>query len=69
MGRDFNNALISFTKASQLNPYDHTLLNKIGASLSNLSNTAAAIETYSKALDRRPGYVRAWVNTGIAYAN
>lgn len=35
----------------------------------NLRNNEFAINYLGNALDKRPGYVRAWVNTGIAYGN
>jgi peroxin-5 len=69
IARNFDMALESFTHALELSPENHSLLNKIGATLANRGQNPDAIDKYQEALDRNPFYVRVWVNIGIAYSN
>jgi len=37
--------------------------------LANSERSAEAVPLYAQALQLRPGYVRGWLNLGVAYAN
>lgn len=69
MSRNFDEAADAFTRAIEQRPRDHSLWNKLGATLANKGESDRALEAYHKALDLKPSYVRAWVNLGIAYGN
>lgn len=67
--QDLGAAVQAFQRALEQNPHDFSLLNKIGATLSNDNRSVEAIPYYAKALKIRPLYARGWLNLGIAYAN
>ena len=69
MSRNFEEAADAFTRAIEQRPRDHSLWNKLGATLANKGDSDQALAAYHKALDLKPSYVRAWVNLGIAYGN
>ena len=69
MSRNFDEAAEAFTRAIEQRPADHSLWNKLGATLANKGDADQALAAYHKALELKPSYVRAWVNLGIAYGN
>eukprot|EP00992_Anisonema_acinus_P015138 TRINITY_DN9627_c0_g1_i1.p1 TRINITY_DN9627_c0_g1~~TRINITY_DN9627_c0_g1_i1.p1 ORF type:complete len:562 (-),score=176.50 TRINITY_DN9627_c0_g1_i1:56-1690(-) len=69
MVHNFDDAIVNFQTALQLQPGDARLWNKLGATLANSSRNAEAVVAYNQALDLNPGFVRAQYNLGIAYTN
>ena len=62
-------ALECFQEALKHRPDDPSLLNRIGATLANEHKCDEAIPYYEKALARRPHFVRAMHNLGVAKLN
>jgi len=63
----FEEALAYFEKASEIDPDDFTLLNKIGACYNNNQEHETALTYFKKAYALRPRYVRVVTNLAIAY--
>ena len=72
VSKEFDKAEEAFRYATQLNPNDFSLWNKLGATMANSpreDGSKDAIFAYRKALTIKPNYVRSWTNMGIAYSN
>jgi peroxin-5 len=69
LSRNYDLAADNFTNALKLRPDDEKLWNKLGATLANGNRSDEAIGAYNKALDLKPGFVRAQYNLGIAFSN
>ncbi|CAM9336251.1 unnamed protein product [Discosporangium mesarthrocarpum] len=69
VSHDYDSAVEAFRHALEARPGDHSLWNKIGASLANHNKSQEALPAYQQALDRKPRYARAWLNMGISQAN
>jgi peroxin-5 len=69
LSRSFDAAADDFTRALALRPDDEKLWNKLGATLANGNRSDEAVGAYNKALDLKPGFVRAQYNLGIAHTN
>ena len=80
VSNDYENAVHSFFRASNIISHQqqqemsigeelYSVLNKVGASLANANQNQNAIEFYKKSLEIRPRFVRGWLNMGIAHAN
>ncbi len=55
--------------ATRLRPDDHSVWNKLGATLANSSRSGQALPAYHRALALKPRYARGWLNLGIGHAN
>ncbi|BFZ62016.1 Peroxisomal membrane signal receptor PTS1 [Saitoella coloradoensis] len=66
---DFDKAVDCFVAALRTRPDDHLLWNRLGATLANSGRSEEAIEAYQKALEYRPGFVRARYNLGVSCIN
>ncbi|ODQ55466.1 TPR-like protein [Saitoella complicata NRRL Y-17804] len=66
---DFDKAVDCFVTALRTRPDDHLLWNRLGATLANSGRSEEAIEAYQKALEYRPGFVRARYNLGVSCIN
>eukprot|EP01042_Synura_sphagnicola_P001669 gene1669-1954_t len=69
VSQDYDSALSHLRTALSHRPEDFALLNKVAATLANSERSAEAVPLYAQALQLRPGYVRGWLNLGVAYAN
>ncbi len=58
-----------FRSALAMAQQNHTVWNKLGATLANNNRSREAIEAYREVLMKRPMYVRGWLNLGISLAN
>ena len=67
--RDFDVSVNLFKEALYYDNTNYSLWNKLAATLAYLGKTDNAIESYHKALELKPNYVRVWVNLGIAQGN
>src|SRR5699024_514562 len=63
---EYEKAADCFRTAVALRHSDHTLWNRLGATLANGGNSEEAMSAYREALVRYPGYVRARYNLGIS---
>ena len=61
--------VLFFCFCLQAKPDDSNLWNKLGATLANSDRSAEAVEAYARALEIRPGYIRARYNLGISCIN
>jgi peroxin-5 len=66
---DFDRATSAFREALEMKPSDHSLLNKLAATLANSNRSEDAIPLYEQLLHQRPRYPRGWMNLGISHAN
>jgi peroxin-5 len=68
---EYDKAIDCFRTAIAMSPNDHTLWNRLGASLANStpSRSEEAAEAYLRALEIRPTYLRAIANLGISLTN
>ena len=69
VSRDYDAAASSFRAAIQERPRDHSLWNKLGATLANSNLSDEALPAYHEALRSRPKYARAWLNMAISHSN
>ena len=69
LSRSYDQAADNFGAALRLRPDDEKLWNKLGATLANGNRSDEAIGAYNRALDIKPGFVRAQYNLGIAQSN
>jgi peroxin-5 len=65
---EIDKALDCFNSALSIHP-DHVSWNRVGAVLSNSGRSEEAISAYYKALELKPGFVRARYNLGVACLN
>lgn len=63
---DYEKAADCFRTAVAVRPQEHTLWNRLGATLANGGHSAQAMAAYREALLRYPGYIRARHNLAIA---
>lgn len=69
---EYSKAVECFRAALTVRPEDYALWNKLGATMANDittrgKNTDLAIDSYFRALERKPSYTRARSNLGISY--
>eukprot|EP00903_Cladosiphon_okamuranus_P005607 g5578.t2 len=69
VSRDYDSAAEAFRRAIEARPNDHSLWNKLGATLANNRQSEDALPAYRRAIASKPGYARAWLNMGISQAN
>lgn len=69
VSKDYDAAIQNFRFAAQRRPDEHSLWNKLGATLANSSHSTEAIPAYLRALEIKPRYARGWQNLGISHAN
>nr|CAH0112176.1 unnamed protein product [Daphnia galeata] len=66
---DFDKAPDCFRAALQMKPNDSLLWNRLGATLANGGRSEEAIESYYKALELSPGFIRARYNLAVSCIN
>nr|SVE75092.1 EOG090X054E [Daphnia dolichocephala] len=66
---DFDKAPDCFRSALQMKPNDSLLWNRLGATLANGGRSEEAIESYYKALELSPGFIRARYNLAVSCIN
>ena len=69
LSKEYHKAEDAFRHGLSLQPDNHSLWNKLGATQANSSNSKDAVEAYQRALNIKPNYVRAWSNMGIGFSN
>lgn len=69
INRNYDAAIVALTKACCLRPNDHTVWNKLGATLANSGKSEQAVVAYHQGLTLKPNYARSWSNLAIAHAN
>jgi tetratricopeptide (TPR) repeat protein len=70
--REYDKAEEAFKTAVSIDTSNYSFWNKLGATQANSprpDGSKDAVYAYRQALERKPNYVRAWVNMGISYAN
>lgn len=63
---DYGKAADCFRAALSVNHHDHTLWNRLGATLANGGKSEEAMQAYREALQLYPGYIRARYNLAIS---
>lgn len=69
INRNYPAAVSALATACRLKPDDHTVWNKLGATLANSGESQGAITAYHQGLSLKPNYARSWSNLAIAHAN
>mmetsp|Transcript_111900 Transcript_111900/g.316854 ORF Transcript_111900/g.316854 Transcript_111900/m.316854 type:complete len:629 (+) Transcript_111900:1-1887(+) len=69
INRNYDNAVQALATACRLRPNDHTMWNKLGATLANSGKSEQALIAYHQGLTLKPNYARSWSNLAIAHAN
>lgn len=69
INRNFDAAIQALSTACRLRPNDHTVWNKLGATLANSNRSEQAVVAYHQGLQLKPNYARSWSNLAIAHAN
>mmetsp|Transcript_59336 Transcript_59336/g.94209 ORF Transcript_59336/g.94209 Transcript_59336/m.94209 type:complete len:760 (-) Transcript_59336:84-2363(-) len=69
INRNYEAATRALAGACRLRPNDHTVWNKLGATLANSGKSAEALTAYHQGLSLKPNYARSWSNLAIAHAN
>jgi len=69
INRNYDGAIKSLATACRLRPNDHTVWNKLGATLANSGKSEQAVVAYHQGLQLKPNYARSWSNLAIAHAN
>lgn len=69
INRNYEAAIHALATACRLRPNDHTVWNKLGATLANSGKSEQAVVAYHQGLQLKPNYARSWSNLAIAHAN
>jgi len=69
INRNYDGAVMALATACRLRPNDHTVWNKLGATLANSGKSEQAVVAYHQGLQLKPNYARSWSNLAIAHAN
>jgi len=69
INRNYDAAVLALATACRLRPNDHTVWNKLGATLANSGKSEQAVIAYHQGLQLKPNYARSWSNLAIAHAN
>jgi len=69
INRNYDAAVKALATACRLRPNDHTVWNKLGATLANSGQSEKAVVAYHSGLQLKPNYARSWSNLAIAHAN
>lgn len=69
INRNYEAATRALAGACRLRPNDHTVWNKLGATLANSGKSEQALTAYHQGLSLKPNYARSWSNLAIAHAN
>lgn len=69
IGRRYEQAVENFNQALKIDNLDYAGWNKFGAALAHVGHKELSKDAYSKALDLKPNYMRAWVNMGHGFSN
>jgi len=69
INRNYDAAIQALATACRLRPNDHTVWNKLGATLANSGKSEQAVVAYHQGLQLKPNYARSWSNLAIAHAN
>jgi peroxin-5 len=69
INRNYDGAIQALASACRLRPNDHTVWNKLGATLANSGKSEQAVVSYHQGLQLKPNYARSWSNLAIAHAN
>jgi len=69
INRNYTGAIQALATACRLRPNDHTVWNKLGATLANSGKSEQALVAYHQGLQLKPNYARSWSNLAIAHAN
>jgi len=69
INRNYDGAIQALATACRLRPNDHTVWNKLGATLANSGKPEQAVVAYHQGLQLKPNYARSWSNLAIAHAN
>jgi len=69
INRNYDAAAQALATACRLRPHDHTVWNKLGATLANSGKSDFAVIAYHQGLQLKPNYARSWSNLAIAHAN
>mmetsp|Transcript_111832 Transcript_111832/g.311216 ORF Transcript_111832/g.311216 Transcript_111832/m.311216 type:complete len:743 (-) Transcript_111832:111-2339(-) len=69
INRNYDAAIQALATACRLRPNDHTVWNKLGATLANSGKSEQAVVAYDQGLQLKPNYARSWSNLAIAHAN
>jgi len=69
INRNYDAAVGALAAACRLRPNDHTVWNKLGATLANSGKSEQAVVAYHQGLQLKPNYARSWSNLAIAHAN
>jgi tetratricopeptide (TPR) repeat protein len=67
IGHNYEAAIRRFKQAAELRPNEHTIWNKLGATLANSGHPRDALLAYHQALQIKPNFTRAWSNLAIAH--
>lgn len=69
INRNYDAAIKALATACRLRPNDHTVWNKLGATLANSGKSEQAVVAYHQGLQLKPNYARSWSNLAISHAN
>lgn len=66
--KDFETAIVEFSKAIELNPTDHTLYGNLSASYFNVNKFEEAVESANKCISVNPSWSKGYQRKGMALA-
>ena len=69
VSQELDQAISYLRSATELQPNNYALYNKLGATLANNNQSEDALTMYHEALKLKPKYARAWLNLAISHAN
>jgi len=69
INRNYDGAIHALATACRLRPNDHTVWNKLGATLANSGKSEQAVVAYHQGLQLKPNYARSWSNLAVAHTN